>query len=92
MLQAFKSANDTDYGLTAGVFTEDLARGKRVAGAIEAGMVHINDQPINDDPHMPFGGVKDSGLGRYNGEHIMDELTETKWISIQHEPREYSLQ
>ena len=89
--EAISIANDTDYGLAASVFSTDLGRAKRVAGRIEAGMVHINDQPINDEPHVPFGGVKDSGLGRYNGEAIMRELTEQRWVSIQHKPREYPI-
>lgn len=54
-------------------------------------MVHVDDQPLNDEPHVPFGGVKGSGLGRYNADAILREFTETKWISIQHEPREYPL-
>ena len=48
-------------------------------------MVHINDQPINDEPHVTFGGVKGSGLGRYNGEDIMRKFAEECWISVQHE-------
>lgn len=54
-------------------------------------MVHINDQPLNDEAHVAFGGKKASGIGRFNGEWIMRELTETKWISVQHEPREYPI-
>ncbi|WP_433625429.1 aldehyde dehydrogenase family protein [Halomicrococcus sp. NG-SE-24] len=56
---------------------------------VDAGMVHINDQPINDEPHVPFGGVKSSGMGRYNGDAILDELTQEKWISVQREKRQY---
>ena len=67
----------------------DVARARGVADALETGMVHINDQPLNDEPHVAFGGVKASGMGRYNDEWIMDTLTTLKWISIQHEPREY---
>jgi aldehyde dehydrogenase (NAD+) len=87
--EAIDLANDTDYGLTGSVFSTDLERAKRVADGMEAGMVHVNDQPINDEPHIPFGGVKESGLGRYNGEVIMRELTEERWVSLQHERREY---
>jgi aldehyde dehydrogenase (NAD+) len=89
--EALELANDTDYGLTGSVFSTDLGRAKRFANRMEAGMVHINDQPINDEPHIPFGGVKDSGLGRYNGEAIMRELTEERWVSIQHDRRDYPL-
>lgn len=89
--EAIELANDTEYGLSASVHAGDLERARDIADGIESGMVHIGDQPINDDPHVPFGGVKQSGLGRYNGEWIMDELTRTKWVSIQREPRDYPL-
>lgn len=89
--EAVELANDTEYGLSAGVYSGDVEHGRSVADRIDAGMVHVNDHPIQDEPNAPFGGVKDSGLGRYNGEWIMDELTETKWISVQHEERDYQL-
>ncbi|MFU8866637.1 aldehyde dehydrogenase family protein [Natronococcus sp.] len=87
--EAIELANDTIHGLSGSVHSEDLAQARRIADGIDTGMVHINDQPINDEPHVPFGGVKQSGLGRYNGESILEELTTTKWVSIQREPREY---
>jgi aldehyde dehydrogenase (NAD+) len=87
--EATEIANDTEYGLAASIISEDLGRAKRLADDIEAGMVHINDQPVNDDPHIPFGGVKQSGVGRYNTDAIMDEFTELKWVSVQREPREF---
>jgi aldehyde dehydrogenase (NAD+) len=52
-------------------------------------MIHVNDQSVNDEPHVPFGGMKESGMGRYNGETIIAEMTELKWISFQIEPRSY---
>jgi aldehyde dehydrogenase (NAD+) len=87
--EAIELANDTIHGLSGSVHSEDMAQARRIADGIETGMIHINDQPINDEPHVPFGGMKQSGIGRYNGEQILDELTTTKWISVQHEPREY---
>ena len=87
--EAVELANDTEYGLAASVHSERISRAREVADRIDAGMVHINDQPINNEPHVPFGGMKASGIGRYNGEWIIDELTETKWTSIQHQPRDY---
>ncbi|ERG89180.1 MAG: NAD-dependent aldehyde dehydrogenase [halophilic archaeon J07HX5] len=87
--EALAIANDTRYGLSGSVHSTDLSQAKRIATELETGMVHINDQPVNDDPNTPFGGVGASGLGRYNGEAILDRLTETKWISIQNEPRDY---
>lgn len=87
--EAIDLANDTIHGLSGSVHSEDMAQARRIADGIETGMIHINDQPVNDEPHVPFGGMKESGIGRYNGEQILEEVTTTKWISIQHEPREY---
>ncbi|MFB6096221.1 MAG: aldehyde dehydrogenase family protein [Haloferacaceae archaeon] len=89
--EAVELANDTEYGLAAGVFSEDLARAKALAERVDAGMVHVNDQTLNDEPHIPFGGVKGSGMGRYNTDAILREFTRERWISIQHEPREFPL-
>ncbi|WP_323170978.1 aldehyde dehydrogenase family protein [Natrialba sp. PRR66] len=87
--EAIELANDTIHGLSGSVHSEDLEQARTIADGIETGMVHINDQPLNDEPHVPFGGMKQSGVGRYNGDSILDELTTTKWISVQREPREY---
>ncbi len=89
--EAVEVANDTEYGLSASVQCDDNARACSLADQIECGMVHINDHPIQDEPNAPFGGLKQSGLGRYNGEWVRDELLEEKWISVQHEEREYGL-
>ena len=89
--EAIELANDTEYGLSASVFCADADRARSLADRVEAGMVHINDQPINEDHNAPFGGVKQSGLGRYHGEWIVNELTEPKWISVQHEERDYMI-
>ncbi|WP_049927261.1 aldehyde dehydrogenase family protein [Halopiger goleimassiliensis] len=89
--EAIELANDTEYGLSASVFCEDETRARELADRIEAGMVHVNDQPINEDHNAPFGGVKQSGLGRYHGEWIVQELTEPKWISVQNDERDYMI-
>ena len=89
--EAIELANDTEYGLAAAVQCADETRGRELAGRIDAGMVHVNDHPIQDEPNAPFGGMKSSGLGRYNGEWVVEKLVETKWISVQHEEREYDL-
>jgi len=89
--ETIELANDTEYGLAAAVYTGDLDRGRDLADQIEAGMVHVNDHPIQDEPNAPFGGMKESGLGRYNGEWVVDKLVEPKWISVQNEKREYDL-
>ena len=87
--EAIRLANDTINGLSGSVHTRDLRRGYLIADGVETGMIHVNDQSVNDEPHVPFGGVKGSGMGRYNTEAIIDEMTELKWISFQIEPREY---
>jgi acyl-CoA reductase-like NAD-dependent aldehyde dehydrogenase len=87
--EALARANATTYGLAAGIFTGDVDRGMSMAGALEAGIVHINDQPVHDEPQMPFGGVKDSGWGRFGGAYALDEFTELRWITVQGEPRHF---
>jgi aldehyde dehydrogenase (NAD+) len=82
-------ANDTQYGLSSAVFTRDLERGARFARRIEAGMAHVNDQPVNDLPFNPFGGEKNSGLGRFNGRWAVDAFTTDQWVTIQGEPRRF---
>lgn len=86
--EAIRVANDTEYGLSSTVFTRDLERGVRVGLQLQAGMTHVNDSPVNDLPNCPFGGEKNSGLGRFGGEWIIEEFTTDHWISVQHQPRE----
>ncbi|MEA9391561.1 aldehyde dehydrogenase family protein [Acerihabitans sp. TG2] len=86
---ALRLANQTEFGLSSSVFTENTERGLRFAQSIEAGMTHINDISPNDDPNTMFGGEKNSGLGRFNSDWIIQELTTDHWISVQHEPRAY---
>jgi aldehyde dehydrogenase (NAD+) len=87
--EAVDLANDTEYGLAASVFSTDRGRAESAADDIDAGMVHVNDMPVNDEPHVPFGGMKASGIGRFNGEHVLEEFTQPKWISVQRDPRDY---
>ncbi|SDY07368.1 aldehyde dehydrogenase family protein [Halopenitus persicus] len=87
--EAVALANDTEYGLSGSVHAGDVGTGKAIADRLETGMVHVGDQPINDEAHVPFSGTKASGMGGYNAEEFLREVTETKWISLQHEPREY---
>lgn len=89
--EAIEMANATDYGLSSSVHSRDLDRAQRVADQLEVGMVHVNDQPMNDGKTAPFGGVKKSGFGRFNGKWIQQTFTETKWMSIQHDPRDYMI-
>ena len=79
-------ANDTEYGLSSAVFTRDLERGARFARQIEAGMTHVNNQSVQDLIFNPFGGEKNSGIGRYNGRWAVEAFTTEHWITVQHEP------
>jgi len=87
--EAVNVANDTAYGLSAAVVTRDFAKGLAIAERIESGIVHINDQTVHDEPQVPFGGVKDSGWGRFGGRAALEEFTELRWISMQLTPRHY---
>lgn len=86
---ALELANDTQFGLSAAVFSGDLDKGVQFAKQIQSGMAHVNDMPVADAPNVPFGGEKNSGLGRFNGDWAIDEFTTTQWISIQRQPRQY---
>lgn len=80
--EAVQRANATSYGLASGILTSDTDRGLALAQQIEAGIVHVNDQPVGDEPQMPFGGVKDSGLGRFGGTAAIHEFTDLHWITV----------
>ena len=86
---AIRIANDTPFGLSSSVFTADAARGVRVASQIESGMCHVNGPTVHDEANMPFGGVKDSGYGRFGGRAAIAEFTDLRWITVQTEPRHY---
>jgi acyl-CoA reductase-like NAD-dependent aldehyde dehydrogenase len=87
--EAVQSANATAYGLAAGILTGDPDRGLALADALQSGIVHVNDQPVHDEPQMPFGGVKDSGWGRFGGTFAMDEFTELRWVTVQSGTRHF---
>lgn len=81
--EAIRVANDTEYGLSSAVFTQNIQRGMRVADQIETGICHINGPTLADEPQMPFGGVKDSGYGRFGGKAALAEFTDLRWITIE---------
>jgi acyl-CoA reductase-like NAD-dependent aldehyde dehydrogenase len=87
--EAVKLANDTDYGLSAALFSRDIARALELARRIESGICHINGPTVHDEAQMPFGGVKGSGYGRFGGKAGINEFTELRWITIQTTPRHY---
>jgi acyl-CoA reductase-like NAD-dependent aldehyde dehydrogenase len=89
--EAVRVANDTEYGLAASVFGEDVPTALDLARRIESGICHVNGATVHDEPQMPFGGVKASGFGRFGGKAAIDEFTELRWITIQHGSRHYPL-
>lgn len=88
---AVELANDTQYGLSAAVFTRDTARGLRVARQIKSGICHVNGPTVHDEAQMPFGGTKGSGYGRFGGRAGMDAFTELRWITIETQPGHFPI-
>jgi acyl-CoA reductase-like NAD-dependent aldehyde dehydrogenase len=80
---AIAAANDSEYGLSAAVFSRDIARALSVARRIRSGICHINGPTVHDEAQMPFGGVKASGYGRFGGQAGVAEFTELRWITIE---------
>jgi acyl-CoA reductase-like NAD-dependent aldehyde dehydrogenase len=87
--EALRIANDTEYGLSAAIFSRDIARAWRLAMRVESGICHINGPTVHDEPQMPFGGVKASGYGRFGGKAAIDEFTTLRWITVQTGARHY---
>ncbi|MBQ0132705.1 MAG: aldehyde dehydrogenase family protein [Comamonas sp.] len=80
---ALELANATEFGLSSSVYTRNLERGVRFARGIHAGMTHVNNMSVGDQPNAPFGGERNSGLGRFNGRWILEEFTRTHWVTVQ---------
>lgn len=80
--EALRIANDTEYGLSSAVFTEDLRRGLRFARGIETGAVHINSMSVHDETALPHGGAKASGYGRFNTGLGLEEWVRTKTVTF----------
>jgi vanillin dehydrogenase len=87
--EALHVANDTKYGLSAGLVTKDIAKALYLAEGLEAGMVHVNDSCIDADAVCPFGGCKSSGLGREGGRYSLEAMTQVKWVTIQKSQKQY---
>jgi benzaldehyde dehydrogenase (NAD) len=84
-------ANDTDYGLSAAVFTRDITRGLKVARRIQSGICHVNGPTVHDEAQMPFGGVKGSGYGRFGGKAGIEAFTDLRWITVDTEAGHYPI-
>jgi acyl-CoA reductase-like NAD-dependent aldehyde dehydrogenase len=87
--EAIAISNDTEYGLSAAVFTRNEERALAVARRLETGMCHVNCSTVNDEPHVPFGGAKSSGLGRNGGRWSVETFSETRWITLERGGRAY---
>ena len=87
--EAVRVANDNPYGLSAAVFGRDIARAWDVANRIDSGICHVNGPTVHDEAQMPFGGVKDSGYGRFGGKAGIDAFTELRWLTVQTTERHY---
>jgi benzaldehyde dehydrogenase (NAD) len=88
---AIELANDTEYGLSAAVFTRDIAQGLTLAKQIKSGICHVNGPTVHDEAQMPFGGVGASGYGRFGGRQGIDSFTETRWITVETQPGHFPI-
>jgi acyl-CoA reductase-like NAD-dependent aldehyde dehydrogenase len=87
--EAVSVANDTAYGLSAGVFGRDVTRALAVAMQVDCGSVHVNGATVQNEAQAPYGGMKDSGYGRFDGRAVIDEFTELKWITLEPSVQQY---
>jgi benzaldehyde dehydrogenase (NAD) len=88
--EALALANDSDYGLAGAVYSRSISRGLALAQRMRSGMVHVNDQTVNDEAVIPFGGMGLSGNGgRFGGEANWDEFTEWQWVTVRDEPKSF---
>ncbi|MFT7005145.1 MAG: acyl-CoA reductase-like NAD-dependent aldehyde dehydrogenase [Sulfurimonas sp.] len=76
-------ANNSNYGLSSAVITDNLSAALRLTEELETGMVHVNGPTLQDEAHIPFGGVKESGMGREGGHFSIEEMTELKWVTVE---------
>jgi benzaldehyde dehydrogenase (NAD) len=88
---AVRIANDSEYGLSAAIFTRDCAKGLTLAKRIKSGICHINGPTVHDEAQMPFGGVGASGYGRFGGKAGIDQFTELRWITLETQPGHYPI-
>ncbi|MBJ7536538.1 aldehyde dehydrogenase [Marinomonas transparens] len=88
-VEAIRVANDSEYGLSAALFSQDINRALACANAIKSGICHINGPTVADEPQMPFGGVGASGYGRFGGKAGIAEFTDVRWITIEDPQQHY---
>jgi len=89
--EALALANDTPYGLSAAVYSQDVNQALSIAQRIQSGICHINGPTVHDEAQAPFGGVKDSGYGRFGSRQAIEEFTDLRWVTVQTTPRQFPL-
>ncbi|KWS23019.1 aldehyde dehydrogenase [Pseudomonas syringae] len=87
--QALSVANDTAYGLSSSIFSRDVSRALELASRLDAGCLHINGATVQNEPQAPYGGMKNSGYGRFDGSAVIDEFTEVKWVTVEPSDQPY---
>jgi acyl-CoA reductase-like NAD-dependent aldehyde dehydrogenase len=86
---ALEVANDSAYGLSSAIFSRDVSRALDLASRLDAGCVHINGATVQNEPQAPYGGMKNSGYGRFDGSAVVEEFTEVKWVTVEPSDQPY---
>jgi acyl-CoA reductase-like NAD-dependent aldehyde dehydrogenase len=89
--ELLRLANDSEFGLSAAIFSRDVSRALVLAQRVESGICHINGPTVHDEAQMPFGGVKASGYGSFGSKASIDFFTQLRWVTIQNGPRHYPI-
>lgn len=87
--EAVRVANDTEYGLSAAIFSNNVTRALALSKRLQTGICHINGPTLSDEAQMPFGGTKSSGYGRFGGTSVINEFTELRWVTIEDPNQHY---
>ena len=87
--EALRIANDTAYGLSSSIFSIDVTKALDFASRLDAGCVHINGATVQNEPQAPYGGMKNSGYGRFDGSAVIEEFTEVKWVTVERSDQPY---
>lgn len=89
--ELLRLANDSEFGLSAAIFSRDVSRALSLAQRVESGICHINGPTVHDEAQMPFGGVKSSGYGSFGSRASIEHFTQLRWVTVQNGPRHYPI-
>ena len=89
--ELLRLANDSEFGLSAAIFSRDVSRALALAQRVESGICHINGPTVHDEAQMPFGGVKSSGYGSFGSRASIEHFTQLRWVTVQNGPRHYPI-